>query len=161
MRRTATVLAFVGLSILAACVRDNHERVRPITEAERLPALGAVQDLRQNYNHSPCDNLLGREELRSGWTQSCDHIREDWGQWQRFDAKYWYRAGRDAIAVEGVAGFAKGNCTVQLIWDLVTGSPHMAAFFLQSKDGDEFFPPRPPRFMDPPPVPGKAWHPNA
>jgi hypothetical protein len=90
------------------------------------------------------------------WIEQCDHIRETWGDWQSFGANYWYRAGPTAIAVEGIAGFTKGNCTVQVVWALESPSPRMLAFFLRSKEDQVDFPPLPRRLMDPPPKPTKS-----
>jgi hypothetical protein len=93
------------------------------------------------------------ERLRKAWIEQCDHIRETWGDWHSFDANYWYRSGSTAIAVEGMAGFAKGKCNVQVVWGLEFSSPRMLAFFLLSKEDQVVFPPLPPRLMDPRPKP--------
>jgi hypothetical protein len=159
--RAVVPCPLVGLGMLVACGTPNADRHQPSTEAQRVRVLNAVQRLRQDLNHSPCESILaGREQLRGAWIEQCDHIRETWGDWQSFGANYWYRSG-PAIAVEGIAGFAKGNCTVQVIWALESPSPRMVAFFLASNEDQVAFPPLPPRFMDPPPTPSKSSPANA
>lgn len=148
----------VGLGILVACGARNAGRVQPIAEAQRVRVLSAVQGLRQAINHGPCGSIPDAvgESLRREWIEQCDHIRETWGDWQSFGANYWYRAGPTAIAVEGIAGFTKGNCTVQVVWALESPSPCMLAFFLRSKEDQVDFPPLPRLLMDPPPKPTKS-----
>jgi hypothetical protein len=149
----ASVLGpLVGLGILVACGTGKADRVQPITKEQRVLVLNAVQELRQALNHSPCGSILdvSVEQLRKDWIEQCHHIRETWGDWQGFGVNYWYRAGGTAIAVAGIAQFAKGNCLVQVVWALESPLPRMLAFFLRSKEGYVRFPSPPPRFMDPP-----------
>ena len=155
MRLGVTVLVpLVGLGILVGCGTRNADRVRPIAEKQRGRGLVAVQALEQALNHSLCGSILDTagEQLRKHWIEQCDHIRETWGDWHSFSANYWYRSGPNAIAVEGLAGFSKGDCTVQVIWDLESRSPRVLAFFLTSKEDQVEFPALPHRLMDAPPI---------
>ncbi len=144
----------VALSILVACGKGNANRVQPITEEQRELVLNAVQGLREALNHSPCERIpdLAGEHRRKDWFELCGHLRETWGSWQSFGADYWYRSGSSAIAVEGIAQFTKGNCVVQVVWDLQSASPRMVAFFLRSKEDQVDLPSLLPRHIDPPPV---------
>jgi len=158
----APVLApLVGLGILVACGTRNADRVQPIAEAQRAQVLSAVQRLEQALNHSPCESILdsAAEQRPKDWIAQCDHIRETWGDWQSFAANYWYRSGPTAIAVEGIAGFSKGTCTVQVVWGLESQAPRMLAFFLTSKEDQVDFPPWPARLRDPPPFRRWLWWP--
>ena len=150
---TASLSPLLGLSLLVACGTRHADHVQPIAEAQRARVLRAVKGLREDFNHSLCGSIsdVADEQLRKNWIEQWDHIRETWGEWRRFAANYWYRSGPDSIAVEGIAGFTKGECTVQVIWILGSPSPRMAAFFLRSKEDEVDFPPLPSRFMDPPP----------
>ena len=146
----------VGLGMLVACGTRNADRVQPITAEQRVRVLNAVQGLQQAFNHSPCGSILDAaagEQLRKDWIEQCDHIRDTWGDWRSFGANYWYRSGPTAIAAEGIAGFTKGNCTVQVVWGLESPSPRMLAFFLRSKEDQVDFPAPLQRLMDPPPKP--------
>ena len=121
MRLGATVLCpLAGMGMLVACGARNADRVQPITEAQRARVLSAVHGLQQALNQNSCGSVLegADEQLRKDWIEQCDYIRQTWGNWQTFGAKYWYRAGPAAVAVAGISGFAKGNCTVQLVWSL-------------------------------------------
>ena len=141
-----------GFAWFAAC--GARDRQPPVTERQRVRILQAVQALRGDLNRLPCASILdpARESLRGAWMEGCGHIREKWGDWQSFMPSHWYWAGPAAIAVEGPAHFANGRCDVQIVWDLVTGSPRMLALFVRSKDDEVNFPtPARPRLMDPPP----------
>jgi len=155
MSSGAAVLGpLVGLGFLVACGTRTADRVQPIGEAQRARVLSAVQGLQQALNHGPCGSILdaGLEQLRKDWIEKCDRIRETWGDWLSFRANFWYRPGATAIAVEGIAGFSKGDCTIQIVWGLESPSPRMLAFFLTSKEDQVDFPPLPSRIMDPPRV---------
>ena len=67
-----------------------------------------------------------------------------------FDANYWYRSGDTAIAVEGIAEFTKGNCVVQVVWNLRGKPAGMLAFFLSSERDTVSFPSLPSPYFDPP-----------
>ena len=156
MNPGAAVLGpLVGLGMLVACGTRNADRVQPIAEAQRARVLSAFQGLQQALNHGPCGSTPDAvgEQQRKDWIEQCDHIRDTWGDWRSFGANYWYRSGPTAIAVEGIAGFAKGNCTVQVVWSLESSSPRMLAFFLRSKDDEVDFPSIGRPHMDPPPKP--------
>lgn len=143
------------LGILMACGKRNADRAQPITEEQRVRVLNAVQGLQQALNHGACASIpdVPVERLRRDWMEQCQHIREAWGDWQRFGANYWYRSGSTAVAVEGIAEFTKGKCVVQVIWALESPAPRMVAFYLRSSGDQVEFPPLPQRpYMDPPPA---------
>ena len=152
----AIVGPILGLSLLVACGKGNANLHQPVTEGQRASVLHAVQGLREVLNQSPCGSNpdMIAEPLRKAWIERCRHIRETWGDWRSFGANDWYRAGNSYIAVEGIAAFTKGNCIVQVVWDLHSKPPRMVAFFLSSKEDQvclPCMPPIPPQYMDPPP----------
>jgi hypothetical protein len=158
VRSRAGVLSPVlALGILLACGNGNADRVAPITGEQRARILTAVEELRAALNRGPCESVLDLavERARTGeqsrdWAAKCRHVRETWGDWRSFDANYWYRSGSSAIAVEGIAGFVKGNCVVQVVWDLQSASPLMVFFFLRSNEDRVDFPKVPSPYVDPP-----------
>jgi len=164
MRTSAAVIGpALALIVLVACGKGNADRVAPINDGQRILVLNAVEQLRTALDDGTCESVpdLFAEHLRTGklsqgWAERCRHVRETWGDWRSFGANYWYRAGGSAIAVEGIAEFTKGNCVVQVVWDLQSASPRMLAFFLRSKEDQVDFPSLRPRlYFDPPPRNGR------
>ncbi len=147
----------LALSVLLACGKGTADRAAPIGGEQRARILTAVEKLRSALNHGTCESVLDLavERLRTSvqsqdWAEKCRYVRETWGDWRSFDANYWYRSGNSSIAVEGIAGFTKGNCVVQVVLGVQSASPRMEAFFLRSNDDRVDFPKLPPPYVDPP-----------
>ncbi len=152
----------LALSLLLACGKSNADRATSISLAEQARVLTAVEAFRSVLNQGNCEGVLDpaaeqpRTDGRSqDWVKKCRHVAETWGEWRSFSANYWYRSGDSAIAVEGMANFTRGNCTVQVVWDLRAASPRMVAFFLRSKGDQVDFPQPPSKNIDPPTKEGR------
>ncbi len=156
-RGVIAIGAILALGLLSGCGRGNSNRIRQIPEEHRVLALNAVRGLQHALASGSCDAVLkaGGARLREDWEERCLHIRAIWGEWRSFKANFWYAPAAGQIAVEGVAGFAKGDCTVQVIWDLQSAPPRMTNFFLRSQQESIDFPTLPSRLVDPPTLRGR------
>jgi hypothetical protein len=147
-------LGGLALSIAVACGTGKDATARQqVSGAERALVANAVEALRKALNAGTCESILDpavAPARSQDWIERCNHVRDAWGSWQAFHANYWYRSGDTAIAVEGIAEFTKGNCVVQVVWNLRCEPARIMAFFLSSERDRVSFPSLPSPYFDPP-----------
>jgi hypothetical protein len=145
--------------LLAACGRPDSTQELPVSRELRESSLAAVENLRAIVNANACDAApigSATPARLEQWTDACQQIQEEAGEWNAFRALRWHRPNIHTIALDGTGEFATETRVVYTVWNLRAEQPQLLILNSSARGRRIAFPAQQPVYFDPPLIPKHA-----
>lgn len=126
---------FVGLFLLTACGRSNHDKIGHLPaadEKQRSIATHATIALRELVNNGSCAAIYGdaspgfRSQPLGDWLDQCEQWRKELGSWKKFVVNSATTCDMaNTVCLDGSASFEKDQFDVIVGWKLENMHPEL------------------------------------